>query len=347
MRDFGLAADQLLEAQVVLPNGQQVLASPNSNSDLFKALRGGGGGTYGIITSGKIKAYPDSGYSAQSLYMAPLSSSEDHVAAFMEAVAIIYEAFPMLDDGGLSGYGSWSPYDGVLGSNALMSYSLGAKGKTVDQIEGLFSPTAAKLSPYNRTSLIILISYTAFNSYWDYYYGTSGTCTPGSSNGALVSRLFTGQNLSNGTALRTMLNITAGTATEGTINGFSLVGGGAVFTVPDAFSGVNPAWRKSYVHNYCARGWSDTADYSAVTAIHHDISYNKGGAYRDFAPDTGAYMNEADWQDPEYLQDFYGDEVAFLKLTKMVYDPDDVLYCPTCVGSEKWEVTANGALCKK
>lgn len=346
MHDFGLAADQLLEAQVVLANGQQILASPSSNSDLFRALRGGGGGTYGIIISAKIKAYPDAAYSAQSFYMAPLSTSDDDLAVFMEATAILYESFPALADRGLSGYGVWSPYNGIVGTNASMTYSFGAREKSATEIEALFAPTVEKLRPYNGTKITLVVSYMTFDNYWNYYYGTSGgSCAAATANSALVSRLFTKDNLSNSTALRKMLNITAGTLPEGTVNGFALLGGG-VISVPNALSGVNPAWRRSYVHNYCGRGWLDKTDYATATAIHHDITYTKGGALREFAPDTGAYMNEADWQDPWYLQDFYGEELPILATAKMKYDADHVFYCPTCVGSEEWMVREDGALCR-
>lgn len=50
-RHAGLLCDQLTSASVVLPNGQAVTASASSNPDLFWALRGGGGGNFGVTTS--------------------------------------------------------------------------------------------------------------------------------------------------------------------------------------------------------------------------------------------------------------------------------------------------------
>jgi FAD/FMN-containing dehydrogenase len=56
---YGLAADQILEARLVLANGNVVTASPKSNTDLFWALRGAGH-NFGIVTRLKYKVYDSS-----------------------------------------------------------------------------------------------------------------------------------------------------------------------------------------------------------------------------------------------------------------------------------------------
>ena len=56
-RAFGLTIDNLLEADMVLADGSIVTVNDKQNTDLFWAIRGGGG-NFGIVTSFKFQAHP-------------------------------------------------------------------------------------------------------------------------------------------------------------------------------------------------------------------------------------------------------------------------------------------------
>jgi FAD/FMN-containing dehydrogenase len=55
---YGLAADNILEYKVVTADGRLVVANSKTNPDLFIALRGGGGGTFGVVLEATMNAFP-------------------------------------------------------------------------------------------------------------------------------------------------------------------------------------------------------------------------------------------------------------------------------------------------
>lgn len=346
--DFGLGADQVLEAQVVLASGRLVTASPCEYSDIFFAIRGGGPSSYGIVVSTVIKAYPTNKVAAQILGFAPLTANDS--SAFMDALAIVHQNYPNLSDSGFSGYGSWSIYSPtpLLGNYSTgFIHTIAVFGKTAVEAEELFASTAAQLQEYNGTSLYMTTRYLSFPTYVAYYNALSGVVTPVGQTAALGSRLLDREALTgNVTALKTMLRTIAGTPEQATSNNIVFVGGGQVFAdASDPYSGVNPAWRQAYVHNIVARGWAPGSSNATIRAVYDDITYTKTQAMKDLAPNTGCYMNEADRFDPDYLQDFYGEHRWILSDIKRRHDPRDVFYCPTCIGSELFKVQPSGQIC--
>ena len=296
--NYGLGADQILEAQVVLANGNLVTANACQNSDLFFAIRGGGGGTYGIVVSTTIKAYPTTGIISQSLSIIPLDITTNASSnALFDAISVMYSEFPRLSVAGYSGYGSWTTHGFepiTRNSTAGYIHSLAIFNSSINDAKDAFNHTLTKLHPYNSTSLSLLVTYTSYPDYATYYTAESGVQQPVGSNAALTSRFLDRKALtSNFTLLKQTLRTIAGTADQATSINIEFVGGGQVADDRmDALSGVNPAWRDAYVHNIVARGWADGTAASDIQAIRNDITYVKGAAMKQLAPDTGCYMNE-------------------------------------------------------
>ena len=75
-RHAGLLSDALTSASVVLPGGQAVTASAAENPDLFWALRGGGGGNFGVTTSLTFTTFPISDVDVVNLHYPPQSFAQ-------------------------------------------------------------------------------------------------------------------------------------------------------------------------------------------------------------------------------------------------------------------------------
>jgi hypothetical protein len=99
---YGMGADQLLEAKIVTPNGDILLTNPWNNAELFFAIRGGGGGTYGVVTEMVLKVYPTPKTTMHTFKVMSLAS--DKAFEFYEFLGFLHAKMQRLKNGGLQGY---------------------------------------------------------------------------------------------------------------------------------------------------------------------------------------------------------------------------------------------------
>lgn len=65
---YGMACDSFRSLEIVLPSGEIVTASPESNPDLFFASRGGGGNAYGVVTKYTVQSRPAGEFYAGNIF---------------------------------------------------------------------------------------------------------------------------------------------------------------------------------------------------------------------------------------------------------------------------------------
>lgn len=347
-RNYGLGADQILEAEVMLADGRVVIANHCENTDLFRAMRGGGPG-YGITLSSTIKTHPNVDVvTAHHLQIAPLENTEKN-KDFLDAVAKLLQMLPDLNDAGFAGYGYWfRNFRTVFVGNATSGYTHGfwTIGKGREEAEAGWAPVREALSKF-EDKLFIQESWATYPDYWSFYHAESGLYDPTGDTSVLTSRLIDREAVQDYDSVRDAIEVMSGKPEKFDSNVILLVSGGQVFKdASDETSGLHPAWRKSHYVLVSGGGVSKTATLAERQAANDEITFVKGTASKKLAPNTAGYMNEGDRNDPDFKSSFYGTLYDAHLKTKRKYDPFNVFYCPTCVGSDAFVERPDGPLCK-
>ena len=132
---LGLAADQVLEWEVVAGSGELMTATPVENQELYWALSGGGGGTYGVVTSMIYKAYPDTKTVLANFTFDQEGFSQD---AYYDAIEYYINTLSSIVDSAVS---IWTATNVSFTMNPIT-----APGATVSQVQKLLNPTFQKLN---------------------------------------------------------------------------------------------------------------------------------------------------------------------------------------------------------
>lgn len=348
--EFGLAADQVLEYEVVLASGAIVTANECQYSDLFAALRGGGGGTYGVVTSATVKAHHDRPSLGHELTIAAMGPSKNE--NLLNATADIVASYPALVEQGFSGTaivtheGESLVYTHPLVK--LINNSDNSSAAIEEAKHVMNEEIVHKWLPYNGTSLLIKSEFKLFDSFFTWYNSHSHT-SDGNNRPMMASRFFDKKSLHSQTTnmhslLKTLISGQGHETTTGGATLFNLVAGGRVQN-PQPHALVNPAWRKTYLLMQQIDFWPDNAGAEEILQVKKDLTFKKLKAMKEFAPDMGTYGNEADPYDPDWRHDWWGAR-NYKKLAeiKAKYDPDNVFWCWRCVGNEGWTEVTGGTL---
>jgi FAD/FMN-containing dehydrogenase len=161
-RQFGLAIDNLLEADVVLADGSFVTASETQNPELFWALRGGGG-NFGVVTSFLFRLHPIPNLTAGPMLW-PLERSAEVLKWYRDFIT----SAP--DD--LNGFFAFltvpsvAPFPEELWNQKMGGVVWAYTGETPEEV---FAPIRAQFGP-PALDWVGPISHPALNSMFDGLY---------------------------------------------------------------------------------------------------------------------------------------------------------------------------------
>ncbi|EFY84435.1 FAD binding domain protein [Metarhizium acridum CQMa 102] len=341
--EFGNGADNYLEAKVVTPNGDLVVANENRNSDLFWALRGGGGGTVGIVVEATIKAWPMPQATVWTLSIN--NKNTNCTSCWWDLMARVHSYLPDLKKGGFQGNYYFS---GPPSSEALSFFGLFfLYNKPNGTAESLIKPLMSYLGTANETA--DAVSKLSWSPSWiDVYNSFPDVGGAGGSGGATTSRLLPARSLTEDPELlaRTLELVgPSATRRRGGISSSSVSGSMALSSV-DVDNALHPAWREAVVHLVVSESWRDDLPYAQTRAVQDEVTNVLGAALRRLAPASGAYLNEADAYEPNWADAFWGPKYPKLRAIKKKYDPNAMLWCLRCPGSEDWYEDVDGSLCR-
>ncbi|KAH6686903.1 FAD binding domain-containing protein [Plectosphaerella plurivora] len=339
---YGLGVDQILQLEVVTPAGHILTVNECQNQDLFWALRGGGGTTFGVVTALTIKTYPSPKMTQWGIqFVVPPSAP-----FFWDVVAYVFSQLPTLGDAGLTGYFISSAED-----NSMFGFKAGVGGSTTI-LDHDTTKVAQLLQKMNETMQHRWSGtgvYTAPPAYYDNYVDWFEVYQDRLSAGGSVlmnSRLLGKDVLEGDVAALTHALKTAGSthAWEG-IPAYLIAGKGTAEAKPRGGSNaVHPAWREAYLHTLAINGFGPFDEAGKKSLIER---FTTGWQpMRDLTPGGGSYLNEAFTYEPDYERTFWGENYERLLRIKRKTDPTDVFWCRLCVGRDRWAEQHDGRLCR-
>jgi FAD/FMN-containing dehydrogenase len=356
---FGTGAAGLIEAEIVTADGQVLVVNECNHPDLFWALKGGGGGTFGVVTrltlrthelprliggaGGRIKAQSDGAFQqliAQFLafYHENLLNPHWGEAAHFQPdnTLELSMACQGLDSAQIAEL--WQPFFDWIKARpndfAIVSpFVTGAR-----DARGAWDVSSPSSPWLVRDPRDGVPHYHAWNQ------GNEGEC------GAL---LYGYDSLWLPAALlkderRKQLSEAVFAASRHELVRFHM-GKGLAGAPPEVLAAVrdtsmNPAVLEACTLVIIADGDESPAfpglprpptDPAKARKVAHDIDL-AAAELRKIAPRSGSYVNECNYFNPSWQEEFWGPNYSRLRAVKNKYDPDGLFFVHHGVGSEEW-----------
>ncbi|KAK1589797.1 FAD binding domain-containing protein [Colletotrichum navitas] len=343
---YGTGADQALSFEVVTVDGELVTANHTQNSDLFWALRGGGGSTFGVAISVTVKAFPDVTTTAAAFKFSTADGISNET--FWAGVRSYFDSFIHNADNGTYAYFVMLPNNPSPGDFLFQMTPFFAPNKTVEDVNALFDPWFAELRKLGIDFTPNITQYGSFYPAWQDFFPLEAVEKVNVQSG---SRLFPRRNFEDVELKQATFDaIRISLETNHVFVGFNIKA-----TSPDnPDNAVNPAWRENILFAIQSVRWPVNATADQILEARKGFTFGDMQRWRDVSPGAGSYLSESDRMEPNFQQSFYGDtKYPRLLELKRKWDPNDVFYAATAVGSEFWTIhTAdglpheNGKLCR-
>ncbi|KAK8024915.1 hypothetical protein PG990_002738 [Apiospora arundinis] len=333
---YGLGADRVVEFQIVTPDGVSRTASACENPDLFWALRGGGGGTFGVVLSATHRVEPRMPIAYADIRLPSNITSE----TALEWVELLLEDSL---DWGLTGWGGHAAGSYVVHVNPLpaLTSDNGTAAKAAFQRQTDFALA------HGGTSTIVVGE--SFGAVWNQYIQPNPAAARNGARVAFVSsRLLPNEKFATPESRSDIIaymrraqalgfdpkNLYTPVTTPYTYNG------SAQWQRPQSEHGTSmtPAWYGALWHFTTGGSFAWDAPYAdRLDALVRLTNMTRQA--ETLAAGGGAVEAEGNEANPFTMGDwrraYWGDNYPRLLEVKNKYDPDRLLNCWKCVGFEE------------
>jgi len=327
----GLGADQVLSADVVLADGRFVTVNETAHPDLFFALRGGGGATYGVVTALTVKVYPRMTFSGVTYTIVSGGDTNVSSSVFWSALYAYWRRMPEFAAKGSYGYSMVFPQRSSGGLTWNMLPWL-VPGMPLDQFKAMTAPLFAEWAALGLTNFTpTYFEHDNFYAAWTRHFPTEGVAN---ANFRTASRLFPRALWNDTTKRDALFDAVSGIVKEGS----ALIQYNINPAKPEGTpaNGANSHWRDAVWFTIMGAGWVAGAGEKELEVANRKITEDWMSRLRGYGP--GGYGNEGDVMEPDFGEAFFGSNYQRLLRIKKQVDPGDLFWAPTAVGSEKWKV---------
>jgi FAD/FMN-containing dehydrogenase len=355
-KGFGTAAASLLEAEIVTADGKVLVVNANSNPDLFWALKGGGGGTFGIVTRFTLRTHELPKYLGYG--GGKIKAQSD--AAFARLIAQFL---------GFYRDNLFNPHWGEqvhFGSDNVFEISMVCQGLDPDQAQAAWKPffdwVTAAPQDYavdgglhanawpakgwwdvaNNPSMIRDTRPGAppWRGWWQGDQGQVGAYLHGYESVWLPAALLQGDR-----KMQLADAIFAASRHKQVQFHFNK---GIAGSAPEAIAAtretsINPSVVDAFTLVIIADG--EAPAYSGLPGASVNLKVAKEDAHqidlaaaelRKIVPNAGCYLNECNYFNANWQRDFWGENYPRLRMIKNKYDPGGLFFVHHGVGSEDW-----------
>ncbi|KAF9201306.1 hypothetical protein BGZ59_002794 [Podila verticillata] len=329
----GLCVDNVLQYTIVTADGELRVANAYQNQDLFWALRGGGPGTFGVVVEAVMRTHP----ALKNIIKAQVTI----VSLFGTAMdKIMREFLAHHNQWGKEGWSGYAFNVHKIVHILKINYYLpdGDLAQSQASIEAFVR--------YARSFLGVIILQNSVESLPSYLDAVPTILdVPIKKSGV---NFFMGSRLAPQTMFESSTGVDALAAAikeaQRDVEGVKalasimlmFIAGGQVSQGNSQDTSVLPAWRSALMVPAVTLQWNDDVSYQDQLEIQRALT-KAVSRLRAITPGSGSYLNEADPNEPDWQDSFFGANYPRLRQIKHKYDPQGIFICRKCVGSEDWD----------